>query len=239
MIPLSSTTNRLLQQLSPEERARLEPHCEAHQLSFKQTVIERHRPVERVHFVETGVVSLVTELTDGAPIETGIIGNEGVVGLSAILGVSRSPMQGMCQIAGRSVSLPAQVLDLERKQCSAFFGVLLRYASFVTAMLAQLAACNRSHHVDARMSRWLLMTRDRVDGDEFPLTQEFLGQMLGVARPTINVVGATLQHAGFIRYSRGRISVVDRVGLESACCECYGRIRQEYELALGIPLHER
>jgi Mn-dependent DtxR family transcriptional regulator len=105
--------------------------------------------------------------------------------------------------------------------------------SFVTAMVSQTAACNRMHTVDARMSRWLLMTHDRVGVDDFPLTQEFLAQMLGVARPTVNVAGATLQRAGFIRYTRGRITVLDRKGLESASCECYNRIREELEATVN------
>jgi CRP-like cAMP-binding protein len=100
-------------------------------------------------------------------------------------------------------------------------------------MTAQSAACNRLHDVEARMARWLLMTHDRVEGDEFALTQEFLAEMLGVARPTVNIAGATLQKAGFIRYARGRIAVLDRPGLESASCECYQRIREELEDTLG------
>ena len=111
--------------------------------------------------------------------------------------------------------------------------VLLRYAGATITTLAQTAACNGAHPVEQRMCRWLLMTRDRVDSDDFPLTQEFLGQMLGVRRPTVSLVGGTLQKAGLIEYSRGRIRIVDRARLEEASCECYAFIRDQFELALN------
>jgi hypothetical protein len=125
------------------------------------------------------------------------------------------------------------VIAEESERGTPWFRLLLRYAHFVNAMTAQHAACNRLHAVDARMSRWLLMTHDRVEADDFPLTQEFLGMMLGVARPTVNIAGATLQKAGFIKYTRGRITVLDRAGLESASCECYFRIREELDHVLN------
>jgi CRP-like cAMP-binding protein len=145
-----------------------------------------------------------------------------------------------CQIAGRARVVAARVIEDERMSATSWFGVLLRYVSFVMAMMSQTAACNRMHTVDARMSRWMLMTHDRVGRDDFPLTQEFLAIMLGVARPTVNIAGAELQRAGFIKYRRGRITILDRQGLESASCECYGRIRQELEAtANGQPRTSR
>jgi CRP-like cAMP-binding protein len=230
---LKQSRNHLLRQLTPADRERLGPKFQEQNLAFKQMLFEPGQRVDWVYFPESGVISLVTDLEDGEPIETGTIGNEGVVGLPAILGVAHSAGRVFCQIPGRALRLPAGVIAAERERGTHWFQALLKYVHFVTAMAAQSAACNRMHSVDARMSRWLLMTHDRVDSDDFPLTHEFLAQMLGVARPTVNIAGATLQKAGFIEYTRGRITVLDRAGLESASCECYRRIRQELEYSVN------
>lgn len=227
MIDLKHSRNLLIQRMTDEDRKRLGSHFTEVRLDFKQTLLEQDRPIESVYFVESGVMSMVTDLADGQTIETGTVGNEGLVGLPVLLGVLHPPGRVFCQIAGRGLRLPAEMIAAEAAQGTAWFRLLLRYVNFVTAMTAQTAACNRLHPVEARASRWLLMTHDRVDGDSFALTQEFLSVMLGVARPTVNIVGATLQKAGFIRYTRGSITVLDRTGLESAACECYGRIREE------------
>src|SRR5690349_5921586 len=143
---------------------------------FKQPLVEQGKPVDSVYFVESGVVSVVTDLEEGTTIETGTIGNEGLVGVTAVLGGARSPVRAVVQIPGSCWRVPARTIAAERDRSSQWFHVLLRYVDFVTGMVAQTAACNRIHTVDARMSRWLLMTHDRVDDDEFPLTQEFLGR---------------------------------------------------------------
>jgi len=230
---LENTRNLLLQGMSPEERDRLGAEFREERLDFKQTLAEQGKPVKYVYFIDSGVMSLVTDLSDGEVIETGTVGNEGLVGLPAVLGVRHSPGRALCQIPGHGFRVRAEVITAEAERGTPWFRLLLRYANFVVAMTAQGAACNRLHAVDARMSRWLLMTHDRVDGDDFPLTQEFLGLMIGAARPTVNIAGATLQKAGFIRYTRGRITVLDRTGLESAACECYFRIRDELEVTLN------
>lgn len=230
---LTSSSNAFVRRLSREESERLGPSFERVPLQSKQTLHEQHQPIEHVYFVEAGVVSIVTALDGDELIETGTVGHEGLVGTSAILGSERSTYRAFCQIPGGALRIPAAVLARERENGTPWFRRLLLYVDFLTGMIAQTAACNRVHQVDARMSRWLLMTHDRVPGDEFPLTQEFLAQMLGVARPTVNITGATLQKAGFIRYTRGRITVVDRAGLETAACECYGRINALLEGTLG------
>lgn len=230
---LNSTKNLLLRQLSADDRGRLGRHFSEQRLDFKQTLIEERKPVKDVYFVESGVVSLVTDLEGGESVETGTVGNEGFVGVPAVLGVSRSPGRAFCQIPGHAYRISAEVIGGERQRGGPWFELLLRYVHFVAAMTAQSAACNRMHPVEARLSRWLLMTHDRVDENGFPLTQEFLAAMLGVTRPTVNIAGATLQRAGFITYTRGRITVLDRPGLESASCECYWRIHEELELALN------
>jgi CRP-like cAMP-binding protein len=229
---LRNSRNALLRRMPHADRERLQPHFKEEEVEFKKTLLEDDKPIRFIYFIESGVASMVTDLTDGETVETGTVGNEGLVGLGAVLGVRRATGRVLMQIPGRAMRVAADVIAAEGERATPWFRVLLRYASFVNAMVAQTAACNRMHSVDARMSRWLLMTHDRVDSDDFPLTQEFLGQMLGVARPTVNVAGATLQKAGFIKYTRGRITVIDRAGLETATCECYRRIRDELERTL-------
>jgi CRP-like cAMP-binding protein len=230
---VEESRNLLIRQLSAADRSRLARHFVAVPLSFKQSIYDDGDTLEYVHFPESGVISLVTALEGSEPIEAGTVGHEGIAGLSVVLGAERAAGRAMCQIPGMALRLPAAIIAAERDAASAWFRVLLRYVHFSIAMIAQTAACNRAHQVDARMSRWLLMTHDRVDGDQFPLTQEFLAQMLGVTRPTVNIAGAILQKAGFIQYRRGQITIVNRAGLESAACECYGRIREKMEQMLS------
>jgi CRP-like cAMP-binding protein len=232
-VELNKSRNQLIRSMSAADRERLAAHFVEQTAQFKQPLLEQDQPITHVYFVESGVMSVVTDMEDGETIETGTIGNEGFVGLPTVLGVSVSSSRVFCQIPGVVLRVPAAVIADELKNGTQWFRLLLRYANFVTAMTAQHAACNRMHAVESRMARWLLMTHDRVDGDDFPLTQEFLAMMLGVARPTVNIVGATLQKAGFIKYSRGRVTVLDRTGLESASCECYRRIRGQLERVLG------
>jgi CRP-like cAMP-binding protein len=235
---LATAKNVLLRGLSPADRARLGPHFEHVPLAFKQLLHEQGKPVEHVYFPESGVTSMLTLLEAADAIETGTVGNEGFVGISAVLGAGESPNHCICQIEGSAFRLPAHVAAAERDAGTEWFRLLLRYVCFLTTMTMQSTACNRMHAVDARMSRWLLMTHDRVEGNEFTLTQEFLAQMLGVARPTVNIAGATLQRAGFIRYTRGRITILDRANLETAACECYERIRTALERTLQIRMRK-
>jgi CRP-like cAMP-binding protein len=162
-----------------------------------------------------------------------------MVGLPVVFGVSRAALRAFCQSPGRALRVRADALLAERRRGGQFAELLLRYANATLATLAQGVACNRAHSLEERMCRWLLMTHDRVDADSFPLTQEFLAQMLGVRRPTVNLAGTSLQRAGLIRYSRGRITVVDRKGLEEASCECYAHMRDEIARSLGTPGNAR
>jgi CRP-like cAMP-binding protein len=232
----SDTRNALLRQLPSDEYERLRPHLKDVPLEFKQVLYEPDGPIDAVYFVEHGVVSLVMLLDDGATVETGTVGNEGVAGLPLFLATDHGTDRGICQVPGSAKRLAAEHVHAERRRPdSQVLSVVLRYTSAVIKMTAQTAACNRLHPVEERMSRWLLMMLDRVGSSEFALTQEFLAQMLGVRRPTVNIAGATLQKAGLIRYTRGRIGVVDREGLEAASCECYARIRDEFAQALRPP----
>jgi CRP-like cAMP-binding protein len=226
------TRNQILARLDPAELARLSPRLEEVTLTFKEVFWEPGARVEAAYFIEQGVMSLITVVNGNEMVETGTIGNEGMAGLGAFLGNPRAQEQAVCQIAGRAKRMRAEDLQDEREHGRPLAHLLLRYTSATMKMLAQTAACNRLHPVEERMSRWLLMTLDRVGSADFPLTQEFLATMLGVRRPTVNIAGATLQKAGLIRYTRGKITVLDRAGLESASCECYAEIRDEFARAL-------
>jgi CRP-like cAMP-binding protein len=201
-------------------------------LDYKETLIEADEPIEYVHFVESGVVSIVTDLKEGGIIESGTVGNESFIGAPVLLGVDTMSSRCFVQIAGSAVRIPSPVIVEERRRGGPFAELLLGVTYATMAMLSQCVACNRAHAVEQRMSRWLLMTHDRVEGDTFPLTQEFLAQMLGVHRPAVNVAGGALQRSGLIKYSRGQITIVDRQGLEAAACECYEVIRREFDRVL-------
>lgn len=216
--------------LPPEERERLRPQLEDISLSLRQPIYKPGGVIDYAYFPESGVFSLVKELRDGGAIEIATVGNEGMVGLPAVLGVDTESLNVFCQIPGRALRIRADVLLTERRRGGAFADALLRFANGTMAMLGQGVACNRAHSLEERMCRWLLMTHDRVDSDSFPLTQEFLAQMLGVRRPTVNGAGISLQRAGLIRYSRGTITITDRAGLEETSCECYAQMRSEFDL---------
>jgi CRP-like cAMP-binding protein len=223
--------NRILGLLSPSELNRLD--FETVTLSFKEPLHEQGKPIRYLYFPNSGVISLVTDVKNGQPVETGTIGREGVAGIGAFLGMPNATGRAFCQIPGEAVRIRAGAVKAEAERGGSIGPILLRYTHALMAMLAQSAACNRSHTLEQRTCRWLLMTHDRVDEDDFPLTQEFLAQMLGVRRPSVSQTGIALQQAGLIRYSRGRITVLDRRGLEDRSCECYAFVQEQFEKALS------
>ncbi len=225
--------NNILRRLSQPDYERLQPYLEQVSLGFKEGIYQQGGPVDYVYFPESGVISVVKQLDDGGAIETGTVGNEGMLGLPAVFGIDTSSSRAFCQIPGQAVRLRAHLALAERRRGGQFAELLLRFANTTISMLTQSVACNRAHSLEKRMCRWLLTTRDRVDDDRFPLTQEFLAHMLGVRRPTVNLAGRSLQAAGLIRYSRGRITILDRQGLEEASCECYASIRDEFARSLA------
>jgi CRP-like cAMP-binding protein len=226
--------NLLLRRLSSSDLAVLEPDLEPAPLSFKQTLHEQGNAIKHVYFVTSGVVSVVTLLTEHEEIvETGTIGREGFVGVSALLGAKVAAARALCQVPGDSVRMEIEAFHDAVDRIDRLRGLLMLYTHALLAMTAQSAGCIGVHPVEARMARWLLMTHDRVDGSEFPLTQEFLSQMLGVHRPAVNVAGQALQKAGLIAYMRGRVKILDRAGLEAASCECYEHVRREFVRTLG------
>ena len=225
--------NRLLAALPTEERARLLEKLEPVSLRLKEIVYDVNQPISHVYFPNTGVFSLLTIMQDGAAVEVGTVGNEGMVGLPVFLGADSTPSQAFSQIPGESLRMATDVFKAEVANDGPLPGLLNRYTQGLFNQLAQSAACNRLHSTEERLARWLLMTHDRVGQETFPLTHEFMAHMLGVRRATVTVAAGMLQQAGLIRYSRGRISIVDRPGLEAASCECYEITRAEFERLLG------
>lgn len=221
-----------LQQASPEFR----PEMEVTRLSAGDVVIERGVEFSHVYFPLDAVLSMLTVVGDGRAVEFATVGREGMSGSSETLTGAGTPMRVIAQVPGSAVRITARALrDLARTSREAL-RLLLRYNQSLLVQAAQIAACNRLHPVEERCARWLLMTHDRVTRDEFMLTQEFLSQMLGVRRARVNVAAGILQRAGLIRYSRGRIRLADRSGLEAAACECYGVVRAEYERLASGPV---
>lgn len=226
-------SNRLLAALPSEGLERLREKFERVPLALREVLYNPDEPLGHVWFPLDGVVSLVSIMSDGATVETATVGNEGLVGLPVFLGVASLPGQAFVQVPGEALRLPVEDLRREVRDGRPLHSLLNRYTQTLFNQVAQSAACNRLHAIDERCARWLLMTHDRVSSDSFPLTQEFLAQMLGVRRPSVSTAASILQRAGFIRYRRGKITVLDRPGLEGAACECYGVVRREYDRLLG------
>lgn len=227
--------NRLLGALPPEEMEILRPHLTEVPLIFRERLYEAGEPIRHVWFPNSGVVSMVTELAEGDPVELATIGPEGMVGIALILGSERMENIAFNQIAGDALRMDAAQFRSSLEQCPALHRLLLRYTAALMQQISQGAACNRMHSVEERCARWLLMTHDRVYTPKFLLTQEFLAQMLGVRRPTVSLAAGMLQKAGLIHYVRGEVTICDREGLEAAACECYQVIRKEFERLVGAP----
>ena len=233
LVPQFPPTNRILAAIPSEEMQRLQPHLETVPLELRQNLYETNSPVEYVYFVHHGVASMLTNMPDGTAVEIATVGPEGMVGMPIFLGAEQMPSRAFMQIPGEGVRIEAEAFRRVIKKCPTLNGLLLRYTLALMNQIAQNAACNRAHPIEERCARWLLMTHDRVNGDKsFPLTQEFLAQMLGVRRASVSVAEAMLQRAGLIRYTRGTMTVLDREGLEAAACPCYGVIRAEFERLL-------
>lgn len=226
--------NRLLAALPKAERERLAPLLRPVSFGLRDYLFRVDEPIHSVYFPRSGVISLVITVKDGGTIEVGTVGNEGMVGVPVFLGADRSPTQAFSQVPGESLRMAAA--DFKREvigRAGPLPDLVRRYTQAFLNQVSQTVACNHLHAVQERMCRWLLMTHDRVGGDEFLLTQEFLAQMLGVRRPSVSVVAGMLQQAGLIRYTRGRMTVLDRAGLEAGACECYGIVRREFDRLLG------
>jgi CRP-like cAMP-binding protein len=227
------TENRLLDALPRAEYERIRPHLEGVPIAARQVISEADGPISHVYFPTGGVISLVSFMDRGAAVEIATIGREGLVGLPVFLGAASMPQRAFGQVPGFAYRMEAGAFRAEVARNDALVPLLNRYTQAMFVQVAQTAACNRVHPVETRCARWLLQTHDRVGEDAYTLTQEFLAQMLGVQRPSVNAAARTLQQAGLIRYVRGRITIVDREGLESASCACYGIIQREFDRLLG------
>ena len=226
------TRNRLLATLPTSELAVLADDFELVSLGLKEFVYREDEPIEHVVFPTSGVLSLISQMDDGRGVEVATIGNEGMVGLPVFLqATTTSAHRAFSQIPGEALRISAGSFSafIAGAHDGALHRILHRYTQALMSMIARAVACNALHSVGQRASRWLLITHDRIDGDEFLLTQEFLGQMLGVTRPTANETARQLQDAGAIDYTRGRITILDRPELEARSCECYAVIRNEFD----------
>ena len=224
--------NRLLGALPKDDHDRLLPHLEKISLPLREILYEANGPIAHVFFPLHGVVSLVI-MDGGFTLEVGIIGNEGLVGTPVFLGADRSPTRAIAQIPADALRMEVKVFQSEMTRHGALHGLVQRYTQTMINQISQSIVCNHRHSVEKRMCRWLLMSHDRVGADEFPLTHEFLAQMLGVCRPTVTAVAGTLHKSGLISYHRGTITVNDRKGLEAASCECYAVVAKELSRLLG------
>lgn len=226
--------NRLLSQLNGKEFAPLISRLEDVALGMKQALHEPGDTIRYVYFPGGAVVSLVVVMGDGAIVETAVVGYEGMVGTPILFGATSAHHRAFCQIAGPAKRLPAGILLRQMERSRKLRRLLNRYAQGLMNQFAQGVACNRLHSVEQRCARWLLATHDRVGADSFRLTQEFLAAMLGVRRASVTEVAGRLQQAGLIRYNHGNMTLLDRKGLESAACECYGAIAGEFERLIGV-----
>jgi CRP-like cAMP-binding protein len=198
-------------------------------LKLRDVIYDAEETIDFVYFPLDAVLSIVARMEDGAEIEIGTIGREGMSAFPLLMGASSTANVCYCQVRGSAIKLPASVFHELTASDRIFRQRLDRYLQAYVNMLGQLAACNRLHSIYARCARWLLMTRDRVDIDDFPLTQEFLAMMLGTDRSGVAIAAGTLQRAGFIQYTHGRITILDRSGLEDAACECYAVARRQFD----------
>jgi len=230
-MPASRPRNRLLAALPSEIFKRISPELRTVPMRRQQVLHSQGQPIEHVYFPTGGLCSVTTMLADGSTIEVTTIGDEGLVGLDAIFSAHPlSQADTIVQVEDADLEvLSVAVFRRELARQDAFQDMMGKYAQVAVAQIMQTTACNAVHDVQQRCCRWLLMTHDRLRRNEFNLSHEFLAAMLGVRRPTVSLIAASLQHAGVIRYSRGLMSILDRARLEESACECYATIRGQFE----------
>jgi CRP-like cAMP-binding protein len=213
--------NSILAALPAEEYERIALSLTPISLDLAQILYEPDEPIRQVYFPTSTITSLVTILKDGSTVEAGIIGYSGMVGIPVVLGAESSTSQAVTQHKGDALMMPVETLKDELRRNGQLQQLLLRFTHTLFTQISQTAACNRLHTVEERLARWLLMMHDRIQEDEFMLTQEFIATMLGSRRAGVTVAAGTLQTAGIIGYKRGHIRIINREGLEDASCECY------------------
>jgi CRP-like cAMP-binding protein len=224
--------NQLLAALPAAEWARWQPALEPVDMPLGEVLYESGMTMTHVYFPTTSIVSLLYVMEDGASAEIAVVGNEGIVGVSLFMGGETTPSRSVVQSAGRGFRLRGQLLKDEFNRAGPVLHLLLRYTQALITQMAQTAVCNRHHSLDQQLCRWLLLSLDRLQEPELVMTQELIANMLGVRREGVTEAALSLQRAGLINYKRGRISVLDRPGLEARTCECYAVVKKEYDRLL-------
>ncbi|MGH8642844.1 MAG: Crp/Fnr family transcriptional regulator [Burkholderiales bacterium] len=230
--PHKPTQNHLLAALPAADQERLLPHLELVPLPLAWAVCESGRKQGYVYFPTDSIVSLLYAMEDGASAEIAVVGNDGVVGIALFMGGETTPSRAVVQSAGHAYRLKAALLKKEFERGGPLQHLLLRYTQALITQMAQTAVCNRHHSVDQQLCRWLLLSLDRLASNELKMTQELIANMLGVRREGVTEAAGHLQHDGLIQYRRGRITILDRPGLETRVCECYGVVRKEIKRLL-------
>ena len=233
--PIDRDGNRILAALPEPVYRRLRPELKLVPLPIAEVLFEPGQRIDSLHFPLDGVVSLVTPLEDGQIVEVATIGNEGIVGVPLGNGGAPATVRAISQVAVSALCITVGVFSSAIAEHGSFESLVQSYEQALFSQIAQAAACNRLHSNEERLSRWLLMSHDRVGRDEFAITQEFLAQMLGSRRATVSLSAGILQRAGLIRYRRGHMIIVDREGLEGASCECYQTIKDTLDRVLQSP----
>jgi CRP-like cAMP-binding protein len=224
--------NHLLAALPEAEWQRWLPKLELVEMPLGEVLYESGGTLSHVYFPTTAIVSLLYVMENGASAEIAVVGNEGLVGVSLFMGGESTPSRAVVQSAGQGIRLEARSMKNEFNRAGPTLHLLLRYTQALITQMAQTAVCNRHHSVDQQLCRWLLLSLDRLEGDELVMTQELIANMLGVRREGVTEAALSLQQAGLIRYARGHITVLDREGLEKRTCECYAVVKKEYDRLL-------
>ncbi|KQP23498.1 Crp/Fnr family transcriptional regulator [Pseudorhodoferax sp. Leaf267] len=227
-----ATRNQLLAALPQEVLERWLPHLEVADLPLGRVLYESGGLMTHVYFPTTAIVSLLYVLESGASAEIAVVGHEGIVGISLFMGGNSTSSRALVQSAGVGFRLGAAQMKAEFDRAGPALHLLLRYTQALITQMSQTAVCNRHHSLDQQLCRWLLLSLDRLDGNALCMTQELIANMLGVRREGVTEAASQLQNAGLIRYARGRITVLDRPGLERRTCECYAVVKKEYDRLL-------
>lgn len=230
-----SRRNHLLAALPTEDFERLQPHLSLVELPLGEALYEAGSLLRHVYFPTDSIVSLLYVMADGASAEIAVVGNEGVIGVSLFMGGETTSSRAVVQSSGFAYRLTGQLLKAEFTRAGAMQHLLLRYTQALLTQMAQTAVCNRHHSLDQQLCRWLLLSLDRLPSNQLVMTQELIANMLGVRREGVTEAAGRLQLAGMIKYSRGRITVIDRPALEARTCECYAVVKRESDRLLPGP----
>jgi len=231
-LALGSIENHLLASLPDADLQRWLPQLERVEMPLGQVLYESGGTLSHVYFPTTAIVSLLYVMENGASAEIAVVGNEGIVGISLFMGGDSTSSRAVVQSAGLGLRLKAQAMKDDFNKAGPVLHLLLRYTQALITQMAQTAVCNRHHSLDQQLCRWLLLSLDRLQGNELVMTQELIANMLGVRREGVTEGALKLQQAGLIRYARGHISVLDRAGLQKRSCECYAVVKKEYDRLL-------